>query len=320
MVRRLRSGFELEVFDQRVSSRSSLTEFLALYVTYFTPRHRTDTNQLLHYINNPLPGRRIIYFGLRYEGQAAGFCVLMYYPETAAGIFDFIVIAPTRRGHGAFFEFANLIAEYLERRRILPNYMIAEVVEDEGQLTHGITPRSLIRLLRLLRFRRVKLPYCAPDPAIVTDPKQCKAWLMLAVEPDRPTISASELIRLFELIYLDHYLLWFKGVMAPAEAAAYEQAVRAECATLSHRARVAQVIDLNGIKDLDVALEPRSENRELTFALVGATTTAVTLALAMRDDPWVTGSLVAVAVLALFAAMFQRRIRRLMLTLFRQAE
>lgn len=66
MGRRIRSEFELDVFDQRVTAPKRLEEFLSVYVSHFAPRHRTDTNQLIHYLANPLPGRRIIYFGLSF--------------------------------------------------------------------------------------------------------------------------------------------------------------------------------------------------------------------------------------------------------------
>src|SRR5690349_23978092 len=117
MGRRLRSSFEMEVFDQKLSAHRRLEQFLSVYVSHYSPRHRTETNQLIHYMREPLPGRRIIYFGLSFEGEPCGFCVLMYYPDHSIGVFDFMVIAPNRRGHGAFFSFAELIAAFLERKR-----------------------------------------------------------------------------------------------------------------------------------------------------------------------------------------------------------
>lgn len=316
MGHRRKSGFELDVFDQRPSPRRRLDEFLAIYVSYFTPQHRTDTNQLIHYMQHPLPGRRIIYFGLRYEGLPTGFCVLMYYPKQAIGVFDFMVLAPNRRGHGAFFEFTNLIAEYLESQRIVPNYLVAEVVRSQGQLTHGVTASLLVRLLRFQRFRTAKLPYKAPDPAIVSDPSSCEAFLMLALEPDQSEISASELIRIVELIYLNHYLLWFKGVMAPAEGRAYEQAVRTECTNLCQAARSHEVIVLDGMRDLEVALEYPSERRDLTLAVAGVTTAVVSTAVALKDQPKVALPLLGVGLMALLVGLRRSRLRRALLGVF----
>ena len=48
MVRRVRSSFELEVFDQVASAHRRLEDFLDVYIKYLTPKHRTDTNQFLH--------------------------------------------------------------------------------------------------------------------------------------------------------------------------------------------------------------------------------------------------------------------------------
>lgn len=110
MVRRVRGSFEIEVFDQSSSPLRRLEDFLDVYAKQFPPKHRTATSQLIWYQQNPLAGRRLIYFGLTFRDQSCGFCVLMYYPASRIGVFDFIVISPTARGQGAYFVFADLIA------------------------------------------------------------------------------------------------------------------------------------------------------------------------------------------------------------------
>ncbi|HKO18830.1 MAG TPA: hypothetical protein VJU82_08085 [Acidobacteriaceae bacterium] len=316
MARQLRDGFALEAFDGRVRAPRRLQQFLALYVGHFAPQHRTDTNQLLHYLEEPLPGRRIVYFGLTYEGEPAGFCVLMHYPDEAISVFDFMVIAPTRRGNGAFFAFTNLISEYMERKLLIPNYLIAEVVLGDGELTHGITPATLSRLLRLLGFRVAKLPYKAPDPCLVADAVACKALLMLAVQPDRQRISAQELIRIVEVIYLNHYLLWFRGVMPEDEGKAYEAALRAELERFCKIARQAEVIDLDGNKDSGGSIQPQTERREISILMLGVAATGVSVAVGLRQEPKIGLSVLAVATVAFAAAMFRRRFRRLLLSAF----
>ena len=122
-MRRRQSSFELEVFERRSGGVARLDEYLDLYIQHFSPHHRTGSNQLRWYLQNPIEGRRIIYFGLSRLGEPCGFAVLMYYPHLATGVFDFVVIAPNRRGHGAFFELCNQIADYLEAERIPVNYL-----------------------------------------------------------------------------------------------------------------------------------------------------------------------------------------------------
>lgn len=310
MGRRIRSGFEVEVFDDRIPSPRRLEQFLSVYVRHFSPRHRTDTNQLIHYMRQPLPGRRIIYFGLCFESEPCGFCALMFYPEQKIGVFDFIVIAPQRRGHGAFFAFADLISQYLEQVDLAFDYLAAEVLLDDGPVAYGLTPTRIIQLLRWQRFRRAKIRYTAPDPTMVEDLKSCRAVLMLAAEPDRTSIAASELIRIIELIYLDHYLLWFKGVMTESQAAAYEAAIRGECHRISSAARAAETIHLNGVKDLEPYLQVTPDRRAFAALVATAAAGVVTVAVGLRQEPVVAGIIVTSA-LGLFAgAMLSRKFRR----------
>lgn len=310
MAKRVRSGFDMEVFDQKLSAPRRLEQFLDVYVRHFSPRHRTDTNQLIHYMRDPLSGRRIIYFGLCFGGAPCGFCALMYYPDQKIGVFDFMVIAPQRRGHGAFFVFSELISEYLEQANILFDYLAAEVLLDDGPIAYGMTPTKLIGLLRWHRFRRVKLPYIAPDPSLVSDPESCRAVLMLALEPDRSTISASELIRIIELIYLEHYLLWFKGVMAAPDAEAYEVAVRRECKRLCAAARSAGVIHLNGMKNIEPYLQPYPDRRALGRVVASGAVLLLTIALAFQQDALVTGLIVCLSILVFSVVAFSRTFRR----------
>jgi len=316
MGQRRKSRFELEVFDQRATPRRRLDEFLELYVHYFTPQHRTDTSQLLYYIKNPLSGRRIIYFGLCYEGQPAGFAVLMCYPAQAVGIFDFIVLAPNRRGEGAYFAFTNLIVEYLEEERIVCNYLVAEVVRAEGQLTHGVTSVGLIKLLRRQGFRTARMPYKAPDPIIVSDPGACEAALMLVVEPDQEELPAAEMVKLVELIYLNHYLLWFKGVMPPTEGRAYEQAVRAECGTICQMVRGQRTITLEGSRSPDLNIQYKSERTQIVTIVAGATAAVISTAVALKQEPRIGLPLAGVSLVALAAALSRKRIARSFLRLF----
>lgn len=310
MARRVRSGFDMEVFDQSVSAARRLERFLNVYVRHFSPRHRTDTNQLIHYMRQPLPGRRIIYFGLCFGGEPCGFCALMYYPADKIGVFDFMVIAPHRRGDGAFFVFTDLISEYLERADIPFDYLAAEILLDEGPVAPGMTPEKLIGLLRWQRFRRVKLPYIAPDPSLVTDRQGCRAVLMLVLEPDRVWISASELIRIIELIYLNHYLLWFRGVMAPAEAEAYERALRLECDRICGAARSAEIIQLNGMKNIEPYLQPYPDQRALGGVLASLVVVILTVALGLQQDALLAALIIAPAAGVFVLAALSRNFRR----------
>jgi hypothetical protein len=318
MVRRVRSSFELEVFDQGPSAMRRLEDFLAIYLQYLTPKHRTDTNQLKHYLQSPLQGRRIIYFGLTFRNQPCGFCAFMYYPASNIGIFDFMVIAPTARGQGAYFAFADLISEYLEIKRIIADYFIAEIVADEGETDTLTNPAAFIRLVRLQGFRRARIIYHAPDPSIVRSLSPCRASLMIASNNDRDAISAAELLRIVDLIYFNHYLLWYGPFMSRNDRVQYDRVLKEERARFAQRAAAHDPVILNGMKGHDVRLEPTSERHRAVILVFLTASAAVGLVAAV--SPGITTGWIALgtAALAIVAVLFNMKLRRLFLRLFDQ--
>lgn len=318
MVRRIRSSFELEVFDQSAASARRLESFLDVYVKHLSPKHRTETNELIYYLHEPLEGRRIIYFGMTFRGEPCGYCALMYYAAKRVGVFDFIVIAPTARGHGAYFAFADLIAEYLERRRIFADYLVAEVISDDGLSDPLTSPISIVRLLRLQGFRRARIKYHAPDPMMVTSLGSCGASLMIASNHKRESIDAPELIKIVDLIYFDHYFRWHGPLMEGAARKEYERALKAEHARLSQRAQSNDPIILNGMKDADVKLQPASE-RHQTALIIFLTSSAAAGLIATVSPGVTTGWIIlSLATLALAGALFSRKLRRFFLRTFGQ--
>lgn len=316
MVRRVRSSFELEVFDQSSSGLRRLEEFLDVYVRHLTPKHRTESNQLIHFLRDPLEGRRIIYFGLTFRERPCGFCALMYYPASRIGIFDFIVIAPTARGHGAYFAFADLISEYLEQRRISADYFIAEIISDDGISDSLSNPVALVRLLRIQGFRRARITYHAPDPSMVDSLRSCRSSLMVASNHSRENISAVELLRIVDLIYFNHYLLWFKPLLDAEAGAKYDLALRDERARLAQRANAHDPIVLNGMKDADVRLEHRSERHRASLIIFLTASAAIGLVAAVSPGALTGWIFVVLAALVLLLAIFSRRFRRLILKIF----
>jgi hypothetical protein len=315
MARHIRSSFAMEVFDQSASQLRRLEDFLDIYLKHFSPKHRTETNQFIHYQRNPLTGRRLIYFGLTYRGEPCGFCVLMFYPASSIGVFDFIVISPTARGHGAYFAFADLIAEYLEQKRIIADYFIAEIIADDGVADPLTGPQAIGRLVRLQGFKRARIAYYAPDPSIVRGLADCRAALMIASNNERKTIPASELLRVFDLIYFNHYLLWYGPFLSEEERMRYEAALTEERARFDQRAKAHDPIILNGMKDAEVRLEPRSERHHAVLIVLGVLCAAVGVATVILPGiatGWVAIGLAAIAV---GAVAISRRLRRLILKL-----
>ena len=323
-MRRITSGFAVEVFERRNARSSRLAEFLSVYVQHLGPFHRTNTNELLDFLADPPADRTITYYGLTYDDEPCGFATFMYYPGGPLGIVDHLVVAPNRRGFGAFFSFCDLIAGDLERRRVAFDHVAVEVILDERGVAVTIKPTMLVRLLRMVGFRVAKTRYWAPDPTIVEDRHSNRAALLLISQPERDEIPTAEFLRMVELIYDQHYAAWYERTLLPERLQAYRHTakkllnqIRSEVASESH-------VVLNGMKNLDMTLSldpdpPARPSALLNIALL-IIPAVVGIAVAVAQELWVTISVSIVTVIGLAAFAVNRRLRRLLLRTFRQPE
>lgn len=323
-MRRLTSAFALEIFDRRNAKSERLAAFLGVYVQYFGPEHRTSTNELVEFLVTPPSDRSITYFGLTYNERPCGFATFMHYPEGPLGIIDHLVVSPNMRGYGAFFSFCDLIATYLEQRRIAFDHIVAEVMLSEKQIASTIKPLLLVRLMRVVGFRVAKVRYWAPDPAIVADPDECKAALLFASQPERIELPTEEFLRLVNIIYRVHYGAWYERTMSARDFSTYKTAADEALLRIGRSVGTGKRIALNGMKNLDLQFvvdpNPPVDLGTITYIALIAVPAVVGVAVAFAEERWVTATatVVVVGILAVFA--IHPRLRHSLLRLFRLSE
>jgi hypothetical protein len=321
MSSRLKSGFEGEVFDQKRSRSAELVDYLLIYTNYLTPEYRTDSNELIEFLENPNDGQTIVYFGLSYYGKPCGFATLMLYQDTGIGIVDHIAIAPTVRGLGAFFMFCDLIAEFLEKQRHTYNYIAAEIMLGNRPYVSGMPPLTLLRLTRFVGFRLVNMPYIAPDDLNIMSKQPERAALMLLCQPNRTEIDAHELIRILKVIYYDHYLAWCKRTMKPKELAKYREKLSSTLQHIIDFIEREATVKINGMKNLDLPyiVDPHKRPPPLSalhFMVLIAFPAVITIAVALAQETELTLVILGV-VCVLYALLFVPRVRHMLFKFFR---
>ncbi|WP_322515523.1 hypothetical protein SR870_21475 [Rhodopseudomonas palustris] len=315
------STFELEIFDRRRARSNRLAEFLTLYVHHFGPEHRTATNELVEFLSSPVSGQSIVYFGLTYNGTPCGFATFMHYVDGPIGIVDHLVIAPNLRGFGAFFGFCELIAKYLEARRIRVDHVIAEIMLREESVAASIKPAILVRLMRMVGFKVAKAAYWAPDPTILTDRDSCRAALLFWSQPDRDQLSPREFVRLVRLIYETHYGLWYDRTMPPERGEVYRRAATDLLTKISDRALREKKIVLNGMKNLELPFSldpvPRADTPTLFYIGMIAVPAAVATTVALAQELLVAGMAMGISILLISLFAMNSRLRRMLMEAFR---
>jgi hypothetical protein len=212
-----------------------------------------------------------------------------------------------------------LIAEYLEQKRLICNYLLAEIVLSDEPISTGTTPLTLIRLTRFVGFRIANLPYYAPDPLIVRDKDACRAALMMLAQPDKPSMQAEEMLDLIRVVYFKHYAAWYRRVMTPAEYSDYEQSIKTSFDEIAGYVRAEKKIKINGMKNFDMPyiVEPA---KRVTISLVGyallfAFPAIFTIFIAFEHDTFLAAASVTI-ILVLFGLMLVPKFRTPLLRFF----
>jgi hypothetical protein len=323
-MRRLISGFELEVFDRKNARSRRLTRYIAIYTMGFAAGHRTKTNELMQFLAAPPDNRNIICFGLSHDGSPVGFAMLIVYPDLAVAVMDHLVIKESSRGFGAFFHFADLIKTYLDGEGIAVDHLVAEIVVDERHVVSTIRPQMLMRLLRLIGFKVAKIKYWAPDPLILDGREACKAACMIASQPERGYMSASEFLKVVNLVYQVHYYGWYRKTMNPVKFSAYKK----ECDDALDEITDSVIKDggviLNGVRDVDFSmmLEPtvKPDFSTVAYILFVAIPAIAGAAVAFKQELWIAGVATATTTACIAVFLLVPRLRRLLIRFFRLAE
>jgi hypothetical protein len=314
------STFAMEVFDRRRGRSDRLAEFLALYVHYFGPEHRTATNELVEFLSSPVAGQSITYFGLTYDDKPCGFATFMYYPEGPIGIVDHLVIAPNLRGYGGFFSFCDLIASYLERQRIALDHIISEIMLDDRSLASNVKPAVLVRMMRLIGFKAAKTAYWAPDPAILQDPDSCKAVILFASRPEREDLPVGEFIRLVQLIYKTHYGCWYARTMPKDQFERYQKAADGLLKRIQASTAKEKRIILNGMKNYDLVFSvdpnPAADASALFYIGLLAIPAAVGIAVAFTQELRVAAVAASISIVGIGLFATNKKLRRLLMRAF----
>lgn len=317
MRNRLSSEFEIEVFEHGEFDIDRLIPYLTVYHQHYYPTHRTDTNELIYFITSPSIGRRVIYFGLSFRGNPCGFCTLMIYSKNI-GIIDFIVISPDHRGHGTFFEFSNLISDYLFKKSIILDYVIVEIIKNNEPLSTKLTPKILIRLLSIINFEKIDISYFSPSPLIIDSLRKCESILMIRTHKGIKRISKSEILYIVDTIYRYHYLNWYETIMPREKFRPYKRILLKLLSDI--KIYLSNIDEIDVIK-LDQSLDvfEQSENKfQFIYSIIVTIATFATIFAALSSQTISTFVLILIALLAVILSRISQKIKIWLIRFFDQ--
>lgn len=246
----MKTFYELKWFNN--SKNPELLKALKLYVENIEPAFRTDTKEIIYWIDNysVIFDDRFFILGFYKDGFLIGFSELAYFTEERILVVDYLVIDEQFRKNNTFYEFLNKIEEFIFNQNLTPNYIVAEV----GCYFEGEEPpensRNLIRLLKMSRFGVIKAKYYVPRLGINNFESEMIAVLMLYNTGDIKYLKKETFLMIVSTIYFKYYKRWYDVFMNDSQKKNYLVMLNLLVDKVHNNLKKNDKIEINGYSNL----------------------------------------------------------------------
>jgi hypothetical protein len=216
----MKAVYELKRFKN--SRNRDLTKALGIYSKNIEPFLRTDTREIIHWLD-AYPERykdQFIILGLYFNDIVIGFAQLAYFIEERIIFVDYIVIEKEFRKNNTFYEFVEEIKEFITAENIEFDFILAEVGGFDDKEPSAST-KNLIRLLKMTGFGVVKTNYYHPRLGKTNYESEFQSVLMLYTLNELKHIKKDTYFLFLKTIYFKHYQRWYADFFDEKEKAEY---------------------------------------------------------------------------------------------------
>ncbi len=214
------SPFSLCLFEPGDSSSDILDEALRIYRDNTSPLLITRSNQIRVKVASPLgeDGSAFFFAALMRSKTPVGFAMFGHYPSRRLLVVDHLVVDRHCRGENAFYAFAQLLREAIDKLRLEFDFTVVEVEKGNaygGAQTGG---PALVRLLGHIGFCEVHADYRIADlePG---RPDGHPGVLMLRGPERIHRMHRRDLVAIHEGVLFAHYLPWCRTFLGERTAA-----------------------------------------------------------------------------------------------------
>jgi hypothetical protein len=211
---------KLKKFSKNTKTED-LVKALSIYVQNIDHEALTSTNEILHCLDNynDTSPNDFYLFGIYNDtDHVVGFLQFVHFKKGKILFIDYIVLGTISRSKGSFQEVIELLKVFLIKNKIDFDYIICEVEDNQGKT-------SLIRLYKMLGFKKFDIPYVQPyisnnfDLELLDESFNQPYALM--VYTDKTEVDKYEFLRILNVIYYDHYKKWYEMFLTDNEMLIY---------------------------------------------------------------------------------------------------
>lgn len=245
------------------SNDKHLTKALYIYSQNIDPLLRTDTREIIYWLDNynNTYKDRFFLLGLFLNNELIGYSQLAHFIDEKMIFIDYIVIDQNFRKNNTFYEFVEQIREYLYQEGFDFNFVVGEV----GYFIDNKEPteqsKMLIRLLKMSGFGVVKSRYFQPMLGKNNFESEVLTVLMIYIPNDVKKIKKETFLLIIETIYYRHYKRWYDKFFTETEQSNYNNRLNNLFALISSDVKKKSYIEINGYANLYTSIDKRIAKR-----------------------------------------------------------
>ena len=241
-----------ELKRYKTANTPDFTKALKLYSDNIEASYRTDTNEIIHWIDKfeARFGDSFYVLGLYMNDILIGFTQFAFFKEERFVEIDYIVLDKPFRKNNTFFEFVDKISDFLTEQNIEFDYVICEVgcyFEDDKPTESS---KTLIRLLKMSHFGVIKCAYYVPRLGKNNYESQMRAILMIYSPNEMNQIKRETYMMVINALFYKYYQRWYADFFTDKENEEYKASIDELYTVIKEDIESRKVIEINGYQNL----------------------------------------------------------------------
>ena len=163
-------------------------------------------------------------------------------------ILDYMTISDRFNRNSAFFNFIDLITNYLIESGMIYSYFLTEILYEPDGTGPDQDSTLWVKLLRVQGFRSIHALYFQPPFGSDRPESKRKGHLMVLLRERSSQMSKEVYLKLVELVYKLHYKRWYEGLETNART--YEKILEALRQEIDRALAAQDVLVVNGDKEI----------------------------------------------------------------------
>jgi hypothetical protein len=267
----MKGTYELKQF--KTSNSKELSKALKLYSENVEAAARTDTREILYWIDNfsKESDDSLFVLGFYMDDILIGYAQLAYFLVEKLIVVDYLVIEEHYRGLNTFYELIHRIKLFLLAKNIEINYVVGEVGCFFENQAPPESSQTLIRLLKMAKLGVVKTKHYVPRLGLKNYESEMIAVLMIYTSEGLKQLKTETYFSIIETIYYKYYQRWYKAFQNEQEKRDYTAMLERLFGEIRRFAGNKEVIEINGkynLWEVDITYMQSVSNKKKVKLLV----------------------------------------------------